>query len=293
MIISSFSYGNFIEQGKQVIDDYYKYSMEKNIDSYVSLFDQNYLKKIYGEDYKALFEEVFNYFEIGDYNISYQYYTESEESMTVFFNLKGKTTIDWKKVDMDNDLVAFFTKDNNLKLKYIILQEEFVGQMNKEFVYNMAIWKIIEKNTNLKDLAKKEWIEFEEETWSKNKTNEEEVIALKEETWSKNEINEKEESEAKDYKSLFEKKIAEHEAKHSSSNSFWIWGLVLIVILVLVYKFTIKKDRISNYIKNEKTQEKYLHIRESLIKFVDKSYIFSKKIIKKWFKFFQNKFKKK
>ncbi|MGM5488526.1 MAG: hypothetical protein ACQESG_06250 [Nanobdellota archaeon] len=157
ILVSGISYGS-LDDAKQVIDDYYRYSTEKDVDSYVALFDQEYLDRIYGEDHRELFTEIFNYFEIQEYDIDYQYYTESEESMTVFFNLQTTTMIEEEAVDQDNDMVAFFTKSTVPELRYILLQEEFVGQMNREFIYETAITAIVEKNSDLKAEAEEKGV---------------------------------------------------------------------------------------------------------------------------------------
>ncbi|MGM5482716.1 MAG: hypothetical protein ACQESF_04605 [Nanobdellota archaeon] len=232
-----------LEEAKQVIDDYYKYSMEKDVDSYAALFDQEYLNSIYGKDNKELFKEIFSYFQIKNYDIDYQYYTESDESMTVFFNIKSTTVIEEEEIEMDKDMVALFTKAEDVKLRYIISQEKFVGQMNKEFVYRTAFSRIATKETDLKVQAKKEGVDLE------------------------------------NYKSSFKEKIAEHEKKHSSKKLFWI--VLIVALLFIVYRFAIKNDVISKHIKDNKIKNRYLHTRKRIIKFVDKAYIILKKIIVK------------
>ncbi|MFO7710846.1 MAG: hypothetical protein R6V53_03720 [Candidatus Woesearchaeota archaeon] len=179
-----------LDDAKDMVDKYYQYSMEKDVESYVALFDPEYLTHLYGEDSKEFFQEVFTYFDIQDYDLDYQYYTESDESLSLFFNLKSETLIDGQKTEIDNDQVAFFTKDP-LKLRYIILQEEFIGQMNREFIYEAAITAIVEKNSDLKAEA------------------EEKGVSLT------------------DYN--FEEKIAAHNAKHSTG-WIWIILIALLLV---------------------------------------------------------------
>ncbi|MFW6046844.1 MAG: hypothetical protein ACOCP4_03530 [Candidatus Woesearchaeota archaeon] len=247
LVTSVTCYASSLEEGKEIINNYYKFSMEKDIDSYIQLFDQKYLTEIYGNNYKNLFTEIFSYYEINDYKIDYQYYTESDDSMTIFFNLESEMVIEGEKNDIDNDLVAFFTKSDKTKLRYIILQEEFIGQMNREFIYETAVSKIIQEENNLKEEAISEGVDLD------------------------------------NYESIFEEKISEYENKHSSNKFFWI--ILLIAILIIVYQFSIKKDKISKHIKDEKTKNNYLKVRKKVIYYVDKAYFISKKWIKKAIKF--------
>jgi len=91
-----------------------------------------------------------NYFEVEEYEIEYQYYTEGEESLTLFFNLKAEIIVEDSKIDIDNDLVALFSKKNDgLKIKYILLQETFIEQMNREVIFKGAIGSIVEENSDL------------------------------------------------------------------------------------------------------------------------------------------------
>lgn len=192
----SFCYASPLEDAKQIVDDYYRYSMEKDIDSYINLFDKEYLQDIYGPEHETLIKEVFNYFEIKDYEIDYQYYTESNESLTLFFNLESDVIIDGQKIHIDNDLVSFFSKSNQLKLRFIILQEEFIGQMNREVIYKTAVANFIEKESDLKVVAEKEGISLV------------------------------------DYKSIFEERINSH---HNKSKLIWFIIIILIAITVSVY----------------------------------------------------------
>ena len=245
ILASGICYASSLEDAKDIVDKYYQYSMEKDVDSYISLFDQEYLNKIYGDDHKELFDEIFNYFEIQEYDLDFQYYTESDDSMTLFFNLQSETSFDGEKTEVDNDLVAFFTKDP-LKLRYIILQEEFIGQMNREFIYESAITAIVEKNSDLKAEA------------------EEKGVSLT------------------DYN--LEEKIAEHNAKHSSVNKFWII-MILVAVLFITYQFAIKNDAISKHIKDKKIKSRYLHVRQGIIRSVEKTYSIIKRLAKKTFRF--------
>lgn len=139
-----------LDEAKDIVNNYYLYSQQKDVEKYSELFDKNYVVELYGEDYKNLFTEIFTYYEIEKYEINYQYYTESEDSLSLFFNLEANTIVDGNEMKMDNDLVALFSKTNNeLKLKYIILQETFIEQMNREVIYNSAIESFVEENSNL------------------------------------------------------------------------------------------------------------------------------------------------
>ena len=243
IIMSGFCYAAPIEDAKQTIDHYYKYSAEKDVDSYIALFDQEFLDGIYGDDARELFEEVFDYFQIQDYKLDFQYYTASEESMTVFFNLKSNVIIEGEEVDMDNDMVALFTKDEGVKLRYIMLQEQFVRLMNKEFVYDAAISRVVEKDNDLKNEAEERGIELE------------------------------------NYKDLFEQKIAEHDAKHSSR--FWTWTILVLAVLFVSFYFVVRIDLVSKYIKNAKRRKHYVSFRKHFINLVDKVLIAVKTGIKK------------
>jgi hypothetical protein len=161
LISTAFVEASSLEEAKIMVDDYYSYTMQKDVDAYVALFDEAYLVGLYGSDYEDFFNEVFSYVEIEDYEIDFSYYTESEESLTLFFNLKSSTILDGVPVDMDNDLVALFAKNpGGLKLHYIILQETFIEQMNREVIYESAIKIMTEEQSDLKAEAERKGIEL-------------------------------------------------------------------------------------------------------------------------------------
>lgn len=246
IIASSPCFATPLEEAKGTIDDYYKYSMEKDVDAYTALFDQEYLVGIYGEDYDDLFKEVFSYVEIEDYTIDYQYYTEGQDSLTVFFNLESEMVVEGEKLDIDNDMAALFTKSEDVELRYILLQEELLGQMNREFVYKAGLSQVVEKTADIKEEAEQEGVSLE------------------------------------DYKSLFEEKIAAHEAKKSSDWFFWF--VAVIVLLVVAYEFAIKRDVISGRIKEEKAKRSYLKVRKRVMRLVHEACSRSRKMTKALFR---------
>lgn len=207
-----------LEDAKEIIDKYYSYSKEQNVEGYISLFDEDYLEDIYGDDYKEFLEEVLSYMEIEDYELDYQYYTEGEESLTLFFNLKADVAIEGKETSLDNDMVAFFSKDNgNLKLRYSILQETFIEKMNQEVIYKAAIASYVEENSDLKKEAEEKGIELV------------------------------------DYKSLFEERINSH---HESKAGWWIFLIILLIVIgggyFLFKKGKIKKEDVKKHLDTAK-----------------------------------------
>ncbi|MDI3473712.1 MAG: hypothetical protein PWR30_35 [Candidatus Woesearchaeota archaeon] len=209
-----------LEDAKEIIDDYYSYSKEQNVDGYISLFDEDYLEDIYGNDYKEFLKEVLSYIKIEDYKLDYQYYTEGEESLTLFFNLKADVVIEGEKTRLDNDMVAFFSKENgNLKLRYSILQETFIEKMNQEVIYKAAIVSYAEENSDLKKEAEEKGVELV------------------------------------DYKSLFEERINSH---HKPKAGWWILLTILLIVIGGVYfifkKGKVKKDDVKKQL--DKAQKK-------------------------------------
>lgn len=196
-----------LDDAKEIVNKYYLYSMEKNVDSYSELFDKEYLVNLYGKDYKQLFTEIFTYSEVNDYELEYQYYTESEESLSLFFNLKSDVIVDGEKIKIDNDLVALFSKkDDGLKLKYIILQETFIEQMNQEVIYKAAIISYTEEGSNLEKEANKKNIEL---------------------------VN---------YDNMIEKGINDYNQK----NNFKIFLIILVISILAVFVAVKFKEKIRN-----------------------------------------------
>jgi flagellar biosynthesis/type III secretory pathway M-ring protein FliF/YscJ len=222
LIIITPIYATSLDDAKVIVNNYYLYSQQKDVEKYSLLFDEEYLVQLYGNDYKTLFREVFTYFNITKYEIDFQQYTESDESLSLFFNLEANTIVDGEKINMDNDLVALFSKNNGeLKLKYIILQETFIEQMNREVIYNSAIGSFVEENS---DLIK--------EAESKN-------IPLV------------------DYKTQFEDMINKKD-NHGLKIFLWIFIVVLILVVIAVlFKEKIKHKKTRKYLdKTENVAKK-------------------------------------
>jgi hypothetical protein len=220
-------YADSLDNAKEIIDDYYLYSKEKNVEEYTKLFDEYYLNEIYGEYHEDLFEEIFTYFDIDDYEIEYQYYTEGEDSLSLFFNLKSNMVIEGSKKEIDNDLVGFFSKkDGKLKLRYIILQETFIEQMNREFVYTTAVESLVEENSDLLKEAEEKGIK---------------VV---------------------DYKKDFEDMINKHRSKNIFNSILFVFGAIIVLLtLAVLFKGKIKNKHIVEYINRvEEVSKKAMHL---------------------------------
>lgn len=142
-----------IDDAKIVVDNFYKYSQEKNVDEYINLFDKDYLIGLYGNDYKNYFTEGFNLIDIEKYNLEFQYYTESNDSLSLFYRLETTSILDGEKTKIENDLVALFIKKDKLYLKYILPQSIFIEQMNKEVILDSAMVAVLEENNDIKSEA--------------------------------------------------------------------------------------------------------------------------------------------
>lgn len=225
---------NSLEQAQTSIDKFYKYTQEQNVDAYAALFDQEYLINLYGTDYKTGLKEVLSYITITNYKITPQYYTESEDSLTYFFNLQSNVVIENEKTKLDNDLVGLFTKQNNeVKLKYVMLQEIFMEQMNREVIYKTAIMSMTEEYSDLK-------IEAENKDVS-----------------------------LVDYESIFENKIKNDKNKKIIKNI-----AILIIIITGIYLFIKNKEKITTEENKQKIKEQIQktkkHTKKAKTKIVNK-----------------------
>ena len=154
LIISSVYASPYLDQAKGVVEDYYKFTKEKDIDSYMELFDQNYLNEMYGTNNKELFEEVFSYFDLSNYEIDFQQYTEGPDSLSLFFHLEADSTLEGEPQKIDQDLLAIFSKINDeLKLRYIMLQSVYREVMITESIYQNLMKSSIEDEIDLVEEA--------------------------------------------------------------------------------------------------------------------------------------------
>lgn len=150
----SLVHASYLDIAKESVEAYYKYSQEKNVDAYIALFDQQYLRELYGPDAQELFREVFTYFEILDYDITFQQYTEGNESLSLFFHLRADARLDGKDHPIDQDLIAFFSKSNGaVKLRYIMLQSLFSEVMIAESTFMSMMRASFEDELDLVDEA--------------------------------------------------------------------------------------------------------------------------------------------
>ena len=163
---STFLYSfELIDDAKQIVDDFYLHSQNNDVDSYVELFDENYIVSLYGDDYKEFFEEVFTYSEILDYDLDFHEYTYSSNSLSFFFTLNSNVIIEGEEKSLDNDLVAFFNinRGGDIKLRYIMLQSVFIEEMNKETFFRTLISSEIDESLDLFQEAIDEGIIDEDE----------------------------------------------------------------------------------------------------------------------------------
>lgn len=210
-----------IEDAREIVDNYYLYSQQKNVVEYSKLFDNTYLIELYGNDYKTLFSEVFTYFDVINYKLDYQYYTESNDSLSLFFNLKSVTKVGDESINIDNDLVAFFSKkDNSLKLKYIVLQKTFVENMNANVLYNAAVVSSLEESSDLKQEADVKGVSLI------------------------------------DFESLIDKSL-----KHKNSSSWIFWIILIIVGVLFASYYFIRNDSYKKLIKNKKVHIQFKAIK--------------------------------
>ena len=220
----------YIDDAKDKVDKYYLYSQQNDVDSFSEIFDSNFLVNLYGSDYNDLFSETFSYFDINSYEIDFQKYTEGEGSFTLFYNVKADTSIEGESIEMDNDMVAFFTKKGNeLKLRYVMLQEVFVEKMNQETAIKAVVSTFGEEAVDLST-------EYENYDQLLNELDEEYGL-------SEDEIDE-----------VFEERLEQQEGR-----SYFVYLLIVFVLLISVFLFakittgkenTLHYERMSSLKKN-------------------------------------------
>ena len=221
LILLNFSFSAEIEEAKEVIENYYQYSKLKDLDSYVELFDENYLISIYGENYRDFFKEVFNYFKIESYQIDYQYYTESQETLSVFFNVRTKIVIEGNEIEQDNDMVAFFTKSMHPLLRFVILQEDFIALMNREFVFDSAVAK------------------YSDSTFDLEKEAEVRGVSLA------------------DYSNLINEKIETDKKNHTLKFIFRFYFIFLGIAILLTLLYFYKRQEVNSFVKKKGLDKKF------------------------------------
>lgn len=145
VLLTSFSAASDLDKAKELVDLYYKYSQEKDVDSFVALHNANFLKDIYGEGYKEYIAAGFELTDIRSYELDYQYYTESEAGLTLFYRIEADVSVDSEKMDMDQDMVALFDKKSGyLVLRYVMLQNIFISKMNQETLAIASMASVVE-----------------------------------------------------------------------------------------------------------------------------------------------------
>lgn len=160
VLITSIASASDLDIAKEQVEKYYQYSQEKDVEKYVSLFHPDWLVNLYGEGYKEYIRAGFELTEIKRYSVDYQYYTEGESSLSLFYNLEAKAVVDGESMTMDQDLVAIFDKTNKgLLIRYVMLQNVYVAQLNQETIMVSAAHSVIdEQGTDLIAEAQKEGV---------------------------------------------------------------------------------------------------------------------------------------
>ena len=162
--ISSVNASPYLDLAKEAVEDYYVFTKEKDVDSYMALFDQNYLNEMYGANNKVLFEELFTYSDLNDYTINFQQYTEGPESLSLFFHLEADSTLNGEAQKIDQDLLAIFTKTNGeVKLRYIMLQSVYAEMMIAESTFESLLRASLEDEVDLVEEAIEAGLITEEE----------------------------------------------------------------------------------------------------------------------------------
>ena len=139
-----------LDLAKEVVEDYYEFTQEKDVDSYMALFDQNYLNEMYGANNRELFEELFTYFDLIEYELDFQQYTEGPDSLSLFFHLEADSTLNGEQQNIDQDLLAVFSKTNgDVELRFIMLQSVYAEVMVAESTFQSLLRASLEDELDL------------------------------------------------------------------------------------------------------------------------------------------------
>lgn len=156
MMIFSFNICSFAfalteeEKVLDVLDKYYSYSVEGDIDNYLSVQDPLFLEELSNDgeiDLKKFYEFTFSEVKTSDYSIEDAEVVLKEDSALVYYRLKGKyETKDGEKGSIDNDMVAFLWKYDDWKVRWTITRTLYEQKIAMTYIMDAVV------ETTLEDL---------------------------------------------------------------------------------------------------------------------------------------------
>lgn len=110
---------------RPIIDKYYKASQEENIDAYMSVMDQDYLRENLLDNYEDYVKAAWEVYDTKKYELNPYNCRLEENDALMYFNMKSTLVSNGEEVEIQKNYVALFDKLDTWKIKYVVDEDVF------------------------------------------------------------------------------------------------------------------------------------------------------------------------
>jgi len=215
-----------------VLDQFYSASKDENIEDFMAIIDQNYVKKNLLGNYEDYVKSAWKVYNVSDYKIIPYNCKIFWENAIFYFNLKS-TIIWWgKTIHNQRNYVWIFHKLDNWKIRYVMDEEIFdqYQEVNYSNLFVESTQDIIDKEIdNANQLVEEiQQLSGQQNTWEIMQSND-------------------------DYNNDESNNIENNIQPYKEKNFWWkrwkenykyriIWIILLSIILFILYKFIKLQD---------------------------------------------------
>jgi len=125
--IFSFNYvlADSCDELKPILDRYYKASQEENIEAYMTVMDQDYLRENLIDNYEDYVKSAWEVYDTKEYKLDIYNCKMEETDAMAYLNLATTLLSEGQEVETQRNYVALFHKLDTWKIKYVMDENDF------------------------------------------------------------------------------------------------------------------------------------------------------------------------
>jgi len=110
---------------KPILDKYYQASQAENIEDYMAVMDEKYLRENLLDNYEDYVKAAWEVYDTKSYELSSYNCKMEDSNALMYFNMKSTLVSEKGEVELQRNYVALFDKIDTWKIKYVVDEDVF------------------------------------------------------------------------------------------------------------------------------------------------------------------------
>ena len=110
---------------RPVLDKYYQASQEENIENYMSVMDEDYLRENLIDNYEEYVKSAWEIHDTKEYTLENYNCKMEEKNALMYFNLSTTLESEGQEISTQRNYIALFNKLDSWKIRYVMDEDNF------------------------------------------------------------------------------------------------------------------------------------------------------------------------